>query len=69
MDVDVTVVLAAIINNEGGEYILPVSRYDELVGLTGHGIAFEIVDKEHVKLLIVKEEPDDIIIPGQQHGE
>lgn len=67
MQVSLTVLLAAIIENEGGEYLLPVSQYDALVGVTDKGIAFDLVDEELVRMYITdaQEEPNGIIVPNQ----
>jgi hypothetical protein len=67
MQVELTILLAAIIVNEGGEYLLPVSQYDALVGVTDRGIAFDIVDEGLVRMYItdIQEEPSGIIVPNQ----
>lgn len=67
MNVEVTILLAAIIENEGGEYTLPVSQYDALVGVNNRGIGFELVDEENVRMFIteLQEEPSGIILPNQ----
>ena len=67
MQVELTILLAAIIENEGGEYMLPVSQYDALVGVTNRGIAFDIVDEDTVRMFItdIQEEPSGIIVPNQ----
>jgi hypothetical protein len=56
-----------MIENEGGEYILPIAQYDALVGVHDRGIGFEMVDDERVRMFItdIQEEPSGIIVPNQ----
>jgi hypothetical protein len=66
MNIEVTILLAAIIANEGGEYTLPLSQYDALVGVNNRAIGFDLVDEEHVRMFITDlEEKSDIIVPSQ----
>jgi hypothetical protein len=68
MEIDITTLLGAIVNNEGGEYILPTARYDELLGMGHLGIGFDVSkDQKHVRLYMVNldEVQDDVTIPTQ----